>query len=300
MTAEAIAQTSATTEDPFRIGYRYVHTGQLDAKGRPESEMVPLTMEDFLHPQEGDRFLLTDNHTLNLAILCNAMEVCVQELPKVKILSDHRIDWQVEGIRPHGPDLVAIENFPIEWNADRGTYPVKDYDSRPLVVVEVTSAETRKGDFETKYLEYEAAGIPYYIIVDVAGPPGAPRILGYRNGRQGFQQMRHHPNLGFLLPSVRMWIRWEEDRVKVADEDGQDILDNVEVHEALKEIQQELGRKNAELDLKNAELALECQRSEHEKQRAENEKQRAEYEKQRADELARELAELKARLDGTK
>ena len=38
--------------DPFRFGWRYVQ--QIRANGSKVSVQVPLTLDDVLHPQEGD------------------------------------------------------------------------------------------------------------------------------------------------------------------------------------------------------------------------------------------------------
>ncbi|MGL6076335.1 MAG: Uma2 family endonuclease [Fimbriiglobus sp.] len=284
--------------DPYRIGYRYVPTGKLDAKGHPVLEKVPLTEEDYVHPQEGDRFLLTDAHTINYLILRNAMDVLVKNLPNAKVFSEHRIDWEYEGIEPHGPDLVVMEDCPADWDPYRGTFMVGEAGATPLAVFEITSPATRHKDFETKYLEYQEVGIPYYIIIDVAGPEGGQRILGFRHDGRSFRTMRLDERMGYMIPNLRLWIRWDNDRVMISDEDGTDIPDNTEVHELLREARAELETKTQLLTDTQASLKAERQKAETERQKAEAEKLRADAETKRADDLARELAELKARLDG--
>lgn len=260
-------------DDPFRIGYRTVR--RTDADGGVVFDKMPLTEEDFLHPQEEDRFMLTQRHTRTVYAIACAIEVQARQGLNLGVLMEHRIDWQVGTLEPHGPDIAVFRDFPSDWDGDRGTFPVRDEGSKPLVVIEVTSEATRHTDFEAKFLEYETAGIPYYVIVDLAGPEQAPKILAFRRATKGYRAMREDPKLGYLLPDLHVWLRWEHDRAIVADEEGIDIPEPETAVERMKQSDQRLD---------------------DERRRSEAEKQRAEAEKQRADDLMRELTALKAQL----
>jgi hypothetical protein len=79
--------------------------------------------------------------------------------------------------------------------------------------------------------------------------------------------------------------------VQIADEDGRILPDAETLATEL-----DFEKQRAEAEKQRADSAV--QSAEAEKQRADSAVQSAEAEKQRADELARELAELKARLAG--
>ena len=143
-------------EDPFHIGYRL--RTFTDANGELVSEPVPLTEEDFLHPQEEDRFMLVDPHQRALHYLVHALRISYRNLPEVRVFTDHRIDWQVPGILPHGPDAVLFDRFTADWNGE-GTLPVRDTNSRVLAVFEVTSESTRKIDLGKKFVEYATRNV---------------------------------------------------------------------------------------------------------------------------------------------
>ena len=274
--------------DPFRIGYRYVKSVGDD--GRERAVMVPLTEEDFLHPQEEDRQMLTDLHTVTVHYLRDAIQILHEGEPEVRVFTDHRVDWQVPGIPPHGPDVVVLDNFYAEWDPLQGTLPVRDLGARVMAVIEVTSEATRATDFEAKFIEYHEAGIPYYVIVDAAGPPGAEKVLAFRRSVEDFKPLPRDAQLGSFIPRVNVWLRWADDRLVAATEVGQDILTGVDL------------ARRADAEGQRADEAAQAaeaerQRAEAEKQRADAETQRADAETQRADDLARELAALKARLN---
>ena len=284
-------------EDPFHIGYRL--RTFTDANGELVSEPVPLTEEDFLHPQEEDRFMLVDPHQRALHYLVHALRICYRNLPEGRVFTDHRIDWQVPGILPHGPDAVLFDRFTADWNGE-GTLPVRDTNSRVLAVFEVTSESTRKIDLGKKFVEYALVGIPYYIIIDVAEPNDEINVNGYRLVNESYQPMRRDPQLGIILARAGLYFRWEDDRLIIADEDGKTIPDSRESGLAIDDLTAKVVVEAQRADSEAQRADAEKQRADAEKQRADAETQRADAERQRAEMLAGELAEFKARLDTQK
>jgi colicin import membrane protein len=283
---------------PFHIGTRTIihrnESGEII-----NTEYVPLTEEDFLHPQEEDRFMLTDPHTIACQYLCHALNVGLRDREKIKVLSDHRIDWQVPGILPHGPDVAVFDNFEAETDDYWGTLHVQDIGAKTMAVFEVTSESTRKIDIGKKFAEFEVVRIPYYLIVDLAAPNGLPDILAFRYSKGNYEEMRRDPKLGFLIPKLGLWFRVEEDRVIVADELGKDIPDSKQMAFQLDDASSRAESERARAESEKARAESERARAESEKARAESEKARAESETARAEALAAELAELKARLSGS-
>jgi colicin import membrane protein len=262
--------------DRFHIGYRWVQSGD-------QSIQVPLTEADFLHPQEEDRFLITDHHLDAMIDLRQAIQFANHEQPGVRVFCDHRTDWQTGNVLPMGPDVVVFGDFHAEWDGDVGTLTVEDLAVTKLLVVEITSPSTRHVDLGEKPPLYHRVGVPHLLIVDLCPTGGAdPQLLGFRATRKEFVPVKADPEYGIWIPTVEMWFKLEGSKVVSHTRSKERILDN---QEAVKRLADESARAEAEK-----------QRAEAEKQRAEAEKQRAEAEKQRADELANELAELKAKL----
>ena len=321
MTAAALAEPTTPRrppgdpEDPFRIGYRYVHT--VDERGTKTSVMVPLTEEDFLHPQEEDRFLLTDAHSIAVSYLRHAISLACRGRSELRLFSEHRVDWQVPGIPPHGPDVVVFDRFTADWDPMTGTLPVADLGLDTLAVIEVTSEATRHVDLDRKFDEFERVGIPYYLVADLAAPNGVPVLLGFELVGGSYRMMGENPARGYFVPGLAVWVRLQDERVVVADTDGRDIPNSVDLAIAFEIVGVRADAEKARADAATAradaatELAeavsrradiqeeiieLQRQRADAEKARADVEKATAEAERQRADELARELAALKARL----
>ena len=61
-----------TTEDPFRLGWRWVR--QRGPDGTETFERVPLRPEDLLHPEEDDFLVTNDAHDRVCTYLRNAFE----------------------------------------------------------------------------------------------------------------------------------------------------------------------------------------------------------------------------------
>lgn len=149
MSSELLATPRPSQDvDPFHIGTRYLKC--IDANGKPDVTLVPLSEEDFLHPQEEDRFMLTNAHSVAVWYLRQSILQACRTRPSIRVFSDHCIDWQHPDIAPHGPDVVVFDRFTVEWDELRGTLPVADLGIEVVAVFEVTSESTRHIDFDKK------------------------------------------------------------------------------------------------------------------------------------------------------
>jgi hypothetical protein len=75
--------------DPYRYGWRYVRRENPD--GSSTMEQVPLTLEDVLHPQEGDQVTQSDAHQRRRRYLCNGLEAQLADDPTAVVLDDVRV-----------------------------------------------------------------------------------------------------------------------------------------------------------------------------------------------------------------
>src|SRR5437773_9902818 len=92
--------------DPFRFGWRYVKVTRPD--GSTELDQIPLTLEDVLHPEEGDFIVQTDKHRADWVYLHEVFRARLADDPTAVVLSDCRVAWDVAGLRAHGPDVAVF------------------------------------------------------------------------------------------------------------------------------------------------------------------------------------------------
>ena len=94
-------------DDPFRYGWRYVKTVKPD--GTVDYEQVPLTLEDLLFPEEGDFTVQLESHRRDWVFLNLVFNVQLADDPSSVVLADCRVDFNLPGVRPLGPDVVVIQ-----------------------------------------------------------------------------------------------------------------------------------------------------------------------------------------------
>src|SRR5437016_4646677 len=80
----------------------------------------------------------------NAQYLKDVFKAQLADDPKKAVISDCRVDWNLSGVRPLGPDVAAFGG--IKRHRDWSTFDVKAEGAKPLLVVEVTSPDTRDND----------------------------------------------------------------------------------------------------------------------------------------------------------
>ena len=291
--------------DPFWLGRRYLK--EVGPDGEVQYREVPLREEDLLFPQEEDRLVVDDWHSLNLAYLRGALDILLKGRSDAKVFSDHRIDFGVEGIQPLGPDVVVFVDLNEPWDARSGTFRVAEFAARPLLVVEATSTSTRPLDLSPKVDLYQRVGVPYYAIVD-DGPRGdwSPVVLrGYRATPHGYSPVEPDEKGRLWLSPLKVWRVPEGKKVFLCDANGKRLPEWEETHaahekavvriEELETVTEEaiLARQDAERD--RADEAR--KRSDAEKREADEARKRAEAEKLAADEALKRIEAEKLAAD---
>jgi Uma2 family endonuclease len=180
-------------DDEFYYGYRYQSV--YAENGEEELIMVPLTLDDFLDPQEGDRFVQGIVHYEDTSKLYSIFKQIHRDTPTTIVLSDVKIYWNIKGLKNPAPDIAVIPNVA---NLDRGNaiFDVTKYGTRPIFVLEVISPRYRSSDRNEKVPIYERARIKEYFIIDswLKKKSGkiSYEILGYR--LQGRKYVKIEPN----------------------------------------------------------------------------------------------------------
>jgi colicin import membrane protein len=236
-------QTPPHEADPFRYGWRFVRVPRPD--GTEELEQIPLTLEDVLHPEVGDFIVQTDAHDSERAYLKSVSKARLQDDPSAAVLSDCRVDWNIPGVRPLGPDFAVF--FGVRRHIDWSTFDVAEEGARPGLVTEITSPETRTNDVEIKVDYYHRARVPQYVIADVSydGDERRIELIDYRYAPDAYQQFQPNERGWIWLVALRLWLGLTRDRqggyLRLAcfDPDtGQEIGDYAAVSRALAEEQE--------------------------------------------------------------
>lgn len=273
-----VAPIPPASPDPFRYGWRYVKG---DEGGNESYRQVPLTLEDVLHPQEGDFIVNTELHNILATYLKLALQAHLSTSKGVVVLGDTRIDWGSPHGWAHGPNVVAFSGVK-RWSRHDGTFYLKDCGGRVDLAIEVTSHSTRGNDYGAKKREYYLVGVPQYVIVDVPekGELGAIQLFGFKAGARQYEPIVPDAKGRIWLETARLWIGVEGERVVLVDEQGNLLPD---YHELQAQKAQEM----------NARLQAEKARADAEKARAEAEKAKRDVESKlsAADDRIKQLEE---------
>jgi colicin import membrane protein len=230
--------------DPYYYGWRYVRVVAPD--GTENFEQVPLTLEDVLFPEVGD-FIVeveSDAHNNDRDNLKLVFKSRLAHEPRAMVLSHGRVDWNLPGVRPLGPDIAVF--FGVRRYEEWDTFDVAGERARPALVVEVTSPKTRRNDLGRKLTYYHQARVPLYLIADASRRGGKRRLklIGYRYAPRGYQLIKPDQQGRIYLQPVRLSVgitqdpRGGFDRLACYDpETGQELGDYTAVVQALAESQ---------------------------------------------------------------
>jgi Uma2 family endonuclease len=185
-------------------------------------QQVPLAQEDLLHPQEDDFHVQTYGHIRDCMYLHTILRGVLQGVAGVWVFGDMRTDFGVEGLEPLGPDLEVFADVPENWGRGRGTFYRNEANARPLLVIEVTSASSRKNDLGVKVDYYRQAGVPVYALVDRYDDQEPPvvSVLGFRLTAEGYVPIPLDARGRLWLEPVRLWLAVESGEAVLYAENG--------------------------------------------------------------------------------
>jgi hypothetical protein len=191
--------------DPFRFGWRDVRITRPD--GTEDLDRVPLTLEDVLHPEFGDVILESDPHDSDRGYLKAVFKTRVPGNRRAVVLSDCQVDFNIPGVKPLSPDVALF--FGVRRRIAWSSFNVAKEGARPILVVEVTSPDTRSNDVGIKVEYYHRAKVPWYVIADVTiedEDERRIRLILYRNTRAGYRRVEPDEQGRVWLEPVRLWL----------------------------------------------------------------------------------------------
>lgn len=231
--------------DPFRYGWRYVRR-ELPS-GQLVFEQQPLTLDDVHYPQEGDFIVHSSEHERIRTYLYDVLRAHLRADSDVVVLTDVRVAWSAPGLRPLGPDVVVFSG--VRQRRDWTTFDVAAEGAQTLLVIEITSPETRHIDLVDKLDEYAAAEVAEYVIVDLAGRRRAGQIIvrGYRLQDGAFLECPRDADGRVLLRIGSLRIGAVGDDVLLFDAQGAPMGDYMEIEARLRDAEARIRELEARL-----------------------------------------------------
>jgi Uma2 family endonuclease len=202
-------------DDPFRYGWRWVPNDPID--GRHKLRQIPLTLEDVLHPEEGDELMYSEAHGRHRIHLYNVLSACTKDVAGAVVLTAMRIAWDVPGLKAHGPDLMVI--FGVGERKNWTTFDVAEEGVRPILIIEVVSPEYAGLDRSTKLEHYDRAGVPFYLILDTLQQDGHEtlRLLAYHRPAGSYTPLPTDERGRIWLEPVQIWVSVEHNELTIYD-----------------------------------------------------------------------------------
>jgi Uma2 family endonuclease len=241
----SVPSSPAANGEPVCYGFRYVQRTRPD--GSTYQETVPLTLEDVLHPQEGDKIPENPLHEQDIEYLAPVFRSRLPRLPGGLLLCDCLVDWGVRGIRSHSPDISLFASVTVPPPPLTGTFRLRTSGGRCLFVLELVSPHKRESDVVRKFQEYHRVRVPLYVIVDHEREDAPRQVRGYRYTRRRYVAEPLDDQGRLLLEPLGLLLRLRDERVICYDAD---------TGEAMGDYQQQLeARQAAEKQTRRAQKA---------------------------------------------
>jgi len=156
----------------------------------------------------------TTRHNSDVQYLGCVFEAQSAGNPEAVVISDCRVDWNLPGVRPLGPDLAVFFGVKRDEDEEWETFDVAAEGAEPVLVVEVTSRSTRQNDLGVKVKFYHRAKVPFYLIADATGLGARRRIslIGYRYTRRGYRRVRPDAQGRIHLEALQLSVGVTRDR----------------------------------------------------------------------------------------
>lgn len=218
----ALSSTSTTESLPHRTpasevlpyGWRYELRKRRD--GTEYYHEIPLTEEDLLDPQEGDRKMQKTTHARCTVEIFDRLDNYYIEDPTTGVFFDLKMEWGIPGLKNPAPDISVIPNV-RDKEADLGSFKVKEQGTRPTLVIEVASPHYR-GDDTVKVKLYCQAGVKEYLIINPhEGNQHRKnyRIKGYRLVGQKYEPIEPDSKGRFWSESTGLFFGVSADKQEV-------------------------------------------------------------------------------------
>jgi hypothetical protein len=156
------------------------------------------------------------------------------------------IDWDVPGVLNHSPDLIVFRdvlNPPVE---NTGTFRLRTFGGRCVLVVEIVAPDTRVNDVVHKLREYHQVRVPLYVLIDQERDNGPRVVIGYRYTARRYVRMRPDRQGRVLLKPLGLWLAVEDQLAVCYDADAAERLGDYGQERRAREDAERQAREHAE------------------------------------------------------
>ncbi|MBD2411041.1 hypothetical protein FACHB389_13525 [Nostoc calcicola FACHB-389] len=201
---------------------------------------IPLTSEEFLHPQEGYHL---PNSTFHDDAVSDAKDMLTRRYANdssTGVFRDLIIQWGIPNLKNHCPDTFVA--FGIQNKEQiRTEFVVSEERVRPSLIIEVVSPRYRQEDRQTKVKHYAEAGVQDYLIIDrrKQRQQVIEEVLGYRLVDGQYLPLTPDDEGRILFETVGLFIGLQNGRVVMEDaQTGEPLLNSLELEQRATQAEQ--------------------------------------------------------------
>ncbi|GAA6616719.1 Uma2 family endonuclease [Scytonema sp. NUACC26] len=230
------------SEDFTERGWRTEIVTQPD--GSEDYFRIPLTSEEFLHPQEGYRL---PNSTFHEDIAGSVKDILTRRYANDRttgVFRDLIVKWGTPDLKNHCPDTFVVFGLQNKEQV-RTEFVVPDEGVRPGLIVEVVSPRYGKEDRETKVKQYARAGVREYLIFDrrKQRKQTIEEVLGYRLVDGQYLPLTPDEDGLILFETVGLSIGLQDGRVVMVDaQTGERLLTSQELEQLASQAEQRVSQ----------------------------------------------------------
>ncbi|BAY78195.1 hypothetical protein NIES25_46660 [Nostoc linckia NIES-25] len=194
---------------------------------------IPLTCEEFLHPQEGYHLPNSTFHGDAAGDPTDILNRRYANDATTGVFRDLIIEWGIANLKNHCPDTFVV--FGIQnKEQNRTEFVVSEEGVRPSLIIEVVFPRYRKEDRQTKVKHYAEAGVQEYLIIDQRKQRQQviDEVLGYRLVDGQYLPLTPDEDGRILCETVGLLIGLQDGRVVMEDaQTGERLLNSLELEQ---------------------------------------------------------------------
>lgn len=171
------------------------------------------------------------------------------------VFRDLVFEWDVPAVKSYAPDIAIVPNV-RNRDENRGQFVVAEEGTRPTLIIEIVSRNSREEDRVNKVKNYALVGIQEYVYIDVRLRHGSivGELAGFRLQDNHYLPLLPDEDDALYLETVNLRIGLDGNRVWLEDgATGEDLLNDLQVRRALRTEQE--ARQAAEAHAQAEEAA---------------------------------------------
>lgn len=219
-------------EPDWELGWRYETVRTAD--GKEEVITIPLTPDEALHPEEGYVMPVNTDHARITNDLNDLLGMHYHGHPELTVFADLVFKWDHAEIGSFAPDIAIVPHV-RNPAAPRREFRVAEEGTRPLLVFEVVSPSSRRGDRMIKVRDYPRVGVQEYIYIDHWQRRGQTiwEIAGFRLAGDHYLPIIPDEDGAIYSETLNLRIGIEEGQIWIEDSDtGTELLTHLKTEQA--------------------------------------------------------------------